>query len=426
MTKVIFKLKEPKSEKATLIYLIFSFGYSISDAEGKNRYKFLKISTGEKIHPKFWKDKPVYRAKSTSAFPEHPELNTRLNFLETSVNNAYRRLVNNGINNPKPKQIREEYAKEISDEPRSVDSFGVIDFIKKYIEENKSLKRPNTIKKYKTTQKHLEDFSKSKGVRLEFEDIDMKFYSEFHQYLVIENGYTTNTFGKYIATLKGFLNAAFEQGAKRSIEYSTKRFKVLSEDVDKIYLNQNELDSIYKLDLSKDKKLERVRDMFILECNLGLRFSDLSSLTEENIYTLDEKMFIKVKTRKTDEVIICPMNSVSKEVFRKYKNHLPKVLSNQKTNEYLKEIGKKAKLMTKIKTSKTIGGELKTTVSPKYELITTHTARRSFASNAYLAGIPTLSIMKITGHRTEQSFLRYIRISPEENAMKLLEHDFFK
>jgi integrase len=94
-------------------------------------------------------------------------------------------------------------------------------------------------------------------------------------------------------------------------------------------------------------------------------------------------------------------------------------------NKYLKEIGEDAKIKGKIQVTITKGGEVKKDTYNKFKLISTHTARRSFASNCYLAGIPAITIMKITGHKTESSFLRYIRISQEENANKLLDHPFF-
>ena len=94
-------------------------------------------------------------------------------------------------------------------------------------------------------------------------------------------------------------------------------------------------------------------------------------------------------------------------------------------NDYLKEIGKLAEINEPVQISITRGGKTAKEMFKKYELITTHTARRSFATNAYLMDIPSISIMKITGHKTEKSFMKYIRISQEENANKLINHPFF-
>jgi len=417
-------LKEPNGTESTLIYLFFHFGFATLDSTGKKKYNSLKISTGEKVKPKYWNDKPVYRIKETKAFPEYSEMNARLNDLESKIMTVYRRIVNDGEPNPNPEKVKDEFEKEIGRKDKDA-RVGVVNFLERQIKEIKDLRSVNTIKKYDTTLKHLKDYSALRGKWLDFSDINMRFYADFHQYLVIEKKYTDNTFGKYIATLKGFMNMAFENRLTDSQEHKHSKFKVLKEDVDKIYLTLDDIRKIYEYDLSENKGRERVRDMFVMACSLGLRFSDMSSLSSENIFSNDKGEFIKVKTIKTDETVVIPIRPIVKEIFEKYENNLPSAISNQKTNDHLKAIGRKAKILDEIKVTKTVGGKSETKIFDKCDLITTHTARRSFASNAYLAGVPALSIMKITGHRSEQSFLRYIRISPEENATKLAEHPFF-
>jgi integrase len=113
------------------------------------------------------------------------------------------------------------------------------------------------------------------------------------------------------------------------------------------------------------------------------------------------------------------------EILVKYNNELPKGFTNQGINRELKEIGKAAGINEKVSICLTRGGVRTDTLYIKHDLITSHTARRSFATNAYLAGIPTISIMKITGHKTEKAFMRYIKISQEDNANKLAEHPYF-
>ena len=114
-----------------------------------------------------------------------------------------------------------------------------------------------------------------------------------------------------------------------------------------------------------------------------------------------------------------------KRIFEKYDYQFPKPISNQKYNEFLKDIARMAGITTPVTRTRTIVGKLTTTTVPKYELVTSHTARRSFATNAYLADVPNLEIMKITGHKTEAAFLKYIRISAEESAKKMAKHSHF-
>jgi integrase len=136
--------------------------------------------------------------------------------------------------------------------------------------------------------------------------------------------------------------------------------------------------------------------------------------------------YLKTTTQKTDINVIIPLKDIVLSIYNKYDGKLPRCVSNQKMNDYLKEIGQLAKISDTVHTSTTKGGMRYDESFKKWELITTHTARRSAATNMYLAGVPTISIMKITGHKTEKAFLKYIRISQEDNALKLIEHPYFR
>jgi integrase len=179
---------------------------------------------------------------------------------------------------------------------------------------------------------------------------------------------------------------------------------------------------MYRLDLSQKGKLAKVRDLFIIGCYTGLRFSDFIQIKQENIF---ESNKIKIRTQKTGEIVVIPLHPFVREIMAKYDGNIPEPISNQKMNDYLKEIGQLAGLNELIEVTITKGGKLVKSTTEKYNLIMTHTARRSFATNLYMADVPSITIMNITGHKTEKNFLRYIRISQEENANKLLNHPFF-
>jgi len=408
MAEVNFFLKEPKKVKGeSLIYLFLSYNN-----------KRLKYSTGEKINPDYWNFENQ-KAKETKKFPEYPEFNSRLKSLESKANTAYRRLLNDGLE-PTNELLKKELDKTIRfAESQKVDLFNFID---KYIEESKSLKAKGTIKAYNTTLAKLKDYRNSIRKDFSFEDIDLEFYNSFVSYLM-EANYSQNTIGKHIKILKTFLNEATDRGINKTIEYKKRKFKRPVEEPDKIYLSVEELERIYNLDLKNDKQLEGVRDLFIIGCFTGLRFLDLSELKKENIIDGNK---IKIKTNKTNEIVIIPLHRYVREIIRKYNGEIPKALSNPKMNLNLKHLGTLAKINDLAEVSITKGGKLVKNTVKKSSLICTHTARRSFATNLYLKGIPSITIMKITGHQTEKSFLRYISISQEENANKLLDHPFFK
>jgi integrase len=249
-----------------------------------------------------------------------------------------------------------------------------------------------------------------------FNDITLDFYFDFHTYLVNEK-LSTNTIGKRIAILKTIMREATERGLNTNLSFQSKRFKVTREKTENIYLNESELMEIYKLDLSKNKKLNRVRDLFLVGCYTGLRFSDLSVLSNQNI----KDNFIEIETQKTRESVAIPLHPIVRNIIDKHKGGLPRALSLQRMNIYLKKIGEMIESLN-VNTSKkmTKGGLEITTNSKKYLQITTHTARRSFASNLFVKGVPSQTIMKITGHKTEKSFMQYIKITPKENA-KLIQ-----
>jgi integrase len=257
---------------------------------------------------------------------------------------------------------------------------------------------------------------------VDFDTINLDFYNSFIAFLTRE-GYTKNSIGGFIKNVKIFMNEAVDRGLTHNLEYRNRKFKVLEEQVDKIYLTQKELQKLYSLDLSGRQKYAKVRDLFLIACYTGLRFSDLIQVCPENIVNGGHQ--IRVRTEKTGEIVVIPLHPIVRQIIENYGGRLPPVISNQKMNQYLKEIGKEAEILDTTQISITRGGKTDKMVNKKYELITTHTARRSFATNAYLNDVPTISIMKITGHKTEKSFLKYIRISQEDNANKLVNHPFF-
>lgn len=406
MATVNFYLKEPNCKKETPIYLAFSVG--------EKRFKFY---TQKKILPKLW-DSENQRPKNS--FTGSPELKSYLKSLEGDTNKIYTRFQT--LNQPFTlEQIKRKLNEELERKPTN-SPLSFFQFAESYIESVKNLRAPLTITAYKNTLRHLKEFQKKFPQRkIEFDTIHLDFYNDFTEYLMKEKMFSVNTIGKQIKNLKVFLHEATERGLNTKLDFKSKRFKVISEDSENIYLTEEEILELYKLDLTKNKKLEKVRDLFIVGCYTGLRFSDFSQIKPENI----KDGFISVRTQKTDEPVMIPIHWTVEAMMKKYKkdfaNSLPPANSNQKMNEYLKELGRLAGLNEKILTTMSKGGKRVTTTSKKFELVTTHTARRSFATNLFLQGFPSISLMKITGHKTEKAFLTYIKISPEENANKLRE-----
>lgn len=272
-------------------------------------------------------------------------------------------------------------------------------------------------KDYTNTLNDLKGFGEEQKKVFDFKDIDLSFFDDFIQYLQ-KKKLAVNTIRKKITVLKTFLNAAKEEGKNPYDAYKSKKFSVKGEESDSVYLNESELDKIYKLNLSKNDTVDRVRDLFLVGCWTGCRYSDIAQITPENI----SDGFINIKQIKTGQAVSIPLHPIMSAILKKYKGVLPEPIENGHFNKYVSDIAELAGINEKVHKAITKGGVNVSKAYKKFELCSSHTARRSFATNLYLSGFPTLSIMAITGHKTEESFMRYIKVTPREHGRKLQDH----
>lgn len=276
---------------------------------------------------------------------------------------------------------------------------------------SKSVNTYHAIRPYHSTLKDLREFRPE----MNWQTLNMEFYYDFVSFLV-DKGYSKNTIGSRIKNLKVFCNASLERGIHENQAF--RNFKKLTEDSFNVYLNEQELTALFNLDLSEEPHLDRVRDTFLLGCWTGCRFSDLNKVNKDNI----SGGSIHLEQQKTQKRVIIPLHPVVKSILNKYNGTLPEMISNQKFNDSIKVVCQKAEFFGKVSKSRTEGGERKTEVKEKWEMVTSHTARRSFATNLYKSGFPSISIMAITGHKTEKAFYSYIKVNEEEHAEMLMKH----
>lgn len=383
----------------------------------------LKYSTGEHIHPSYWNfNKQMVKEQMT--IPESVQINENLKRIANGVDSAYRNLLLQNISDINPKVLKEALNAVLNNSAikKKVE---ILEWMEAEIEHMKVDKMHGSIQVYNALLGHLKKFSISKRYKMTFDSIDLTFYELFTTYLLYDVGLLTNTVGKQIKTLITFLNLATEKGVNKNLYYKNRNFKSIQEDVEHIYLNIEELDKIYKLDLSHIPSLDRVRDLFLIGCHTGLRFSDFTNLKKESFKKIIDVNCFNVKTFKTKERVVIPLKTVVRQIWDKYQGELPKAISNQKMNDYIKRIAELAGITENIIIKKTSGKNIKEFQNPKFKFVSTHSARRSFATNAFLAGVPTISIMKITGHKTESSFMKYIKVSQEENASLIAKHPHF-
>ncbi|MBS1744019.1 MAG: site-specific integrase [Bacteroidetes bacterium] len=421
---VYFTLKNPKANISP-IKAIFCY------AKTQMYYYERKLS----IPSKFW-NKVARRAKETKAFPDYAELNSTLDHIESAILDCYRRFKNENNTEPSVEQLREMVKERRNGKATINKQLEFIEFIDTFINEAKEGKHLNlatakpvaktTINTYEQTFNLLKEFAKSKHIKMSFETIDIMFYKQFVHFMLkeflstdTEEHLKINTAGKHITNLKTFMNVAAER--KLTVNEDFKRFKVLREDVDKISLSDDEIKMLEDYDLSNNKRLECARDMFVIGCYTALRISDLKRVTDQHIIINNDGWFIEIEMQKTGKKVTIPVSERLKIILQKYKTttgkYMPRGISPQKTNEYIKEVAAKIDAFkTEVIINSTLEGKRVSNSIPKYELISNHTGRRSFATNAALKGISYQAIMPITGHKTEKSFLRYIKIDGVDAA----------
>jgi len=256
-----------------------------------------------------------------------------------------------------------------------------------------------------------------------FKDITIDFYNDFVRFFNTKN-YSPNTIGRHIKHLKVIMRQSEDEGLHSNTEFQRKSFKAMAEKVENAYLNEAELKKIFELDLSARKNYEIARDVFLCGCYTAQRFSDYSRFSKSHIKDFSGRKVLDIIQQKTNEQCIIPIRPELDFILRKYDYTLPRT-HEQKVNAYIKQIVELAGITEKINHEENKGGLKVKTSIPKNELIKTHTARRSGCTNMYLAGIPAIDIMKISGHQTEREFLKYIKVSKQQTAVTLSNHPFF-
>lgn len=418
MAKTNFYLRDKNAQSETSIFLTVYYS--------KER---VKLSTSESINPEFWNEKDQ-RPRSTKKFPTHPEFKTRLDNLENLVNDILRTYKNDNEGKlPTPDTLKEIWnsLNAPKKEPKPVYNF--FSYFDKFIEDlpsrivEKSGKpfSYHTIKGYTSLKNVLIEFKNHnrKYRKLDFKDFDLDFYFDFQKFLTEQKTMAVNTIGARIKNLKSVLNHATEHDINTYTDFRKKRFRVLKEKTDAIYLTLEDLKDIERIDLTNQLHLDRVRDLFLIACWTGVRFSDLKQIRQERIQKDEHGEFIEMTNEKTGNDVSIPILPTVRRIIDKYKGDLPKPLSNQKMNDSLKEVGELAGLDSQESKTLTKGGLRVTKTQSKFELVTTHTARRSFCTNNYLAGMDSISIMAISGHKSEREFLGYIKVTPREHANKI-------
>lgn len=367
----------------------------------------LKKATGVKAKPKHWNEgkQRVKPNLKTEDYNEYIEYNSRLDDLQKKATGIYNFALLNNIALTK-EYFEKEWNKENSS---TVIAKSIFNYFDEYIKVHEAVRAKRTIMGHTTSYNFLKDFTDHYKMNLTLENFNLEVFEKLRTYAFAEKGITDNTFSTITSRYKAFMRWAFERDYHKNMAFQ--KFKAPEREKDIICLYKDELFALYYKEF-ESKKLERVRDVYCFGCFTGLRFSDILDLREEHIVG-DEIQKVIVKTREFSRI---PLNKYALEILEKYKDYprgiLP-TISEQKFNTYIKNACEEAGVTTMVSVSRFSGGKIVHEAFPKYKLITSHTARKTFTTNSLILGMNETVVKKITGHKRDDNFRKYVRLAED-------------
>ncbi len=277
-----------------------------------------------------------------------------------------------------------------------------------FFDEFVTLKTPmwsvNTVRMFNTLRNHLTSMQAADGKVITFTSVDSAFIGRFQRHLLAK-GHKNTTVSKQLTNFKVVLNHFVKEGVNQNLRFRDfSAGKRTNPGRIVIALTAEEFKAVRDLDLSGSKRLAQVRDLFVLSCLTGLRYSDFTTIKPSDV----KGGTLRVVTHKTQQALDVPLNATAREILARSGGQLPRI-SNQKYNDYIKEVGTMVPaLAEEVTVVHYYGSRREEHVVPKHALLSSHTGRRTFATMMMAAGVPAPAIMRITGHTSLQVFFRYV------------------
>lgn len=391
----------------------------------------LLTTTGYSISPDKWNKERqrVNQGFSNANGITYNVINNKLSEIESHFSKLENQIE---ITDTTDFNLKDEFANKFRTNKTKKKAETIFDHIDEFISEVGRLNdwTVSTVEKFNALKNHLKAFDPA----LKYENLDESGLISFMDYLKNVplaggvQGMRNSTIKNRISFLKWFLRWATKKGYNNELaflSFNPKIKTIKSTDKEIVFLDWEELIHVYNFEFPDKKKyLTRVRDVFCFSCFTGLRYSDTANLKRSNVH----ETYISLTSIKDSDNLKIELNKYSKAILDKYKDEqfpydraLP-VISNQRSNEYLKEMAKLCGIDKPVTEVYYKGNERIEEVKPKYEKICTHTARRTFISNALMKGIPVNVVMKWTGHSDYNAMKPYIAIA---DTAKKAEMDKF-
>jgi integrase len=405
-----FNLKSPKGNKETLILFSCYFKYE--------EKKFV-YSTGEKIHPKNWDFKnrqPFLHGKNRSKFASTIRMQVnryRDKFEELQARSkAYDEEFTR-------RTLREEFNREFKRAPSKKNLF--FEAFDAFIEQNQQLQKwsPSTAMRYQIIKRTVLRFQEHRDYNVTFNNINDRFHAEFTEYCMGDLGHINNTFSRNMGLLKTFLFWALKNGY--TYKENFKDFKLKPKVItNQIALTLDDLENLMRFDFT-NKRLEKIRDVFVFACVTGLRFGELKLIGRDNISA--DTIILKEEKDSDKSARNIPLNELALYILRKYNYELP-LIANQKHNQYIKEVFKVMGYNQEVQKVTTRGIENIREKMLFYERISTHTARRTFITMMKKKGVSDKLIASITGHTDMKTLNQYYQV--DDDSKLTVVQDVFK
>jgi integrase len=408
MATVNFLYRSSKDKAPLVLRLLFRYN---------NKDFVFGVKTKLEVSKHYWGNlHSLKRPKDIEVSNKQREIHNELNSIENHILEAFKE-VNPSVISKDWLQLQMDIYYNPNEQQKEIPT-DLINYIDFYIDYRKHEIKPTSIKKYNVIKHKLERMQTDRKRPILIKEVNDSFKNEFVSYQK-NKGYAQNTIQRELVFIKTFCKHARFIGLETNPQLDS--IKIDRAKAEKIYLTFDELNSIEQKVFDNDY-LDNARDWLVISCYTGQRVSDFLRFTPEMIRIENGKSLLEFTQKKTDKLMTVPLHKKVLQILEKRGGRFPRQISDQRYNDYIKEVCKLTGLKSKIQGGKqieTINGIRKVSgVYPKYELVTSHIGRRSFATNFY-GKIPTTYLIYITGHSSEAMFLNYIGKSNKDLAIEI-------
>jgi len=416
MASVVFLYRSTKDSACLTARLLFRLDKKDFILASKTKLEVTKT---------YWNKKHTTKSKDISVINRQTQINNELNKITQFVLKEFNKSsVPDQLNNNWLTSQIDNYYKPTKD-PKNIPK-DIVRFIDYYIELRKNEVKPASLKKFNVIKHKLQRLEGVLSKTIYISEINEDFKQEFFNYCRDEK-YSQNTIQRELNIIKTFCKFARSKGI--GVDSELDSLKLPKEKIDNIYLSLEEIELIENAEIEQPHLINATQ-WLIISCFTGQRISDFMRFTKEMIRIEKGKSLIEFEQQKTGKLMTIPIHAKVQKLLDKNKGEFPNRISDQRYNDYIKEVCKIAGIDEEIKGKKqlNISKENKTKkirrvegVYPKYELVTSHIGRRSFATN-YYGEIPTSYLIYVTGHSSEVMFLNYIGKSNKDMALELTKY----